>query len=44
MQEEIIRNIIDGVTSRSHEEEDCSLVGKGKNNKGKKSQGEEEPT
>lgn len=39
VQEKIRRNIRDSVTSRSDEEEDCALVGKGKNAKGKKTQG-----
>jgi len=40
VQEEIIRNIKYGVTTRSHEEEDHSLVFKGKDAKGRKALGE----
>ena len=42
MQEEIRRNTRDGVSSRTSDEENFSLAGKGKKSKGKKAQGKTE--
>jgi len=42
VEEEIRRNTRDGVLAKFDEEEHCALVGKGKNAKGKRAQGEAE--